>query len=132
MTEQEILTLKQTAAEKSGVPIELIQGETAEEIAAHAAALVTFKRQYAEAQPDTKPLTTREQFAEWLNNVSDNGVTIAEPTAEPAPAESGGYPIVPDGGTPQNIEYERDPRDAFREWFGNVSAFDPRKDYGNW
>ena len=126
------MTLKQEAAEKTGVPVELISGETAEEIAANAAALATFKRQYNEAQPDTKPLTAREQFAEWLNNVSNNGVTIAEPAAEPAPIESGAYPIVPDGGTPQNIEYERDPRESFREWFGNVSAFDPRKEYGKW
>lgn len=132
MTEAEILTLKQTASEKTGVPVNLISGETAEEIAANAAALATFKRQYTEAQPATKQLTAREQFAEWLNNASNNGVTIEEPAADPAPIESGGYPIVPDGGEPQNIDYgPRDPRDAFNEWFYQVSAFDPRKTYGN-
>ena len=48
MTEAEILTLKQTASEKTGVPAELISGETAEEIAASAFALAKFRNEYSE------------------------------------------------------------------------------------
>lgn len=120
MSEAEILTLKQTASEKTGVPVNLISGETAEEIAASAAALAAYKRDRYEAKP------TREKFAAWFN-----GDVPAEVVPDPIPTPPA-YPNVPDGGTPQNIDYgPRDPRDAFAEWFGDVSAFDPRKTYGN-
>lgn len=131
MTEAEILTLKQTASEKTGVPAELINGETTEEIAASAFALAKFRNEYSEKADAEKRaayenMPTRDKFAAWLN-----GDIPAEPAAEPTPTPPA-YPIVPDGGTPQNIDYgPRDPRESFREWFGNVSAFDPRKDYGN-
>lgn len=118
MTEAEILTLKQTASEKTGVPVNLISGETAEEIAASAAALAAYKRDSYEAKP------TREKFAAWFN-----GDTPAEVVPDPVPAEPA-YPNVPDGGE-VNITIPRDPRDAFSEWFADISAFDPRKTYGN-
>ena len=132
MTENEILALKQEAAEKTGVPAELINGETTEEIAASAFALAKFRNEYnekadAEKRAAYENMPTRDKFAAWLN-----GTTPAEMIPDPAAINNNSYPIVPDGGTPQNIEYERDPRDAFREWFGNVSAFDPRKNRGNW
>ena len=131
MTENEILALKQEAAEKPGVPANLIKGETTEEIAASAFALAKFRNEYSEKADAEKRaayenMPTRDKFAAWLN-----GDIPAEPAAEPTPTPPA-YPIVPDGGTPQNIEYRQDPRESFREWFGNVSAFDPRKDYGNW
>lgn len=116
MTEAEILTLKQTASEKTGVPVNLISGETAEEIAASAAALAAYKRDRYEAK------TTREKFAAWLN-----GDVPAEPAPDPMPTPPA-YPNVPDGGEPQNVSSgPRDPRDAFTEWFGSVSAFNPFK-----
>ena len=132
MTENEILALKQEAAEKTGVPANLIKGETTEEIAASAFALAKFRNEYnekadAEKRAAYENMPTRDKFAAWLN-----GDIPAEPAADPTPTPPA-YPIVPDGGTPQNINYgPRDPRESFREWFGNVSAFDPRKDYGNW
>lgn len=120
MSEAEILTLKQTASEKTGVPVNLISGETAEEIAASAAALAAYKRDSYENAP------TRDKFAAWIN-----GSTPAEVVPEPVPAAPA-YPIVPDGGEPQNVSSgPRDPRDAFTEWFADISAFDPRKTYGN-
>lgn len=130
MTENEILALKQEAAEKTGVPANLIKGETTEEIAASAFALAKFRNEYSEKADAEKRaayenMPTRDKFAAWLN-----GDIPAEPAAEPTPTPPA-YPIVPDGGTPQNIEYRQDPRDAFAEWFGDVSAFNPRKTYGN-
>lgn len=44
MTEPEIMELKKVAAKKTGVPAELIQGETAEEIAASAQAIAAYRR----------------------------------------------------------------------------------------
>ena len=130
MTESEIMELKKVAAEKTGVPANLIKGETTEEIAASAFALAKFRNEYsekadAEKRAEYENMPTRERFAKWFN-----GEEPAEPLPDPIPTPPA-YPNVPDGGTPQNIEYERDPRDAFREWFGYVSAFDPRKTYGN-
>ena len=130
MTEAEIMELKKIAAEKTGVPANLIKGETTEEIAASAFALAKFRNEYsektdAEKRAEYENMPTRERFAKWFN-----GEEPAEPAAEPAPTPPA-YPNVRDGGTPQNIEYRRDPRDAFAEWFGGVSAFDPRKTYGN-
>lgn len=130
MTEAEILTLKQTASEKTGVPAELINGETTEEIAASAFALAKFRNEYsekadAEKRAEYENMPTRDKFAAWLN-----GDVPAEPAPDPIPTPPA-YPNVPDGGTPQNLEYSQDPRDAFAEWFADISAFDPRKTYGN-
>ena len=130
MTESEILALKQEAAEKTGVPANLIKGETTEEIAASAFALAKFRNEYSEKADAEKRaayenMATRDKFAAWLN-----GDIPAEPAADPAPIDPG-YPNVPDGGEPK-ITIPRDTRDAFKEWFSAVSAFDPRKDYGNW
>ena len=115
MTESEILALKQEAAEKTGVPAELISGENVDEIAASAAALAAYKRESYENAP------TREKFADWFN-----GTTPAERVPEPAPTPS--YPNVPDGGE-VNLTIPRDPRDAFEEWFSDVSAYNPRKNH---
>lgn len=121
MDHNEINELKKMAAEKTGVPAEMITGETVKEIAESAFNIAAYAKEAYDKAP------TRDKFAAWLN-----GTTPAEMITDPAAINNNSYPIVPDGGTPQNIEYERDPRDAFREWFGNVSAFDPRKNRGNW
>jgi len=91
--------LKREASEKNGIPAELIQGETAEEIAAHAAALAAYKR-------DKRP--TREKFAARIQ------------------AETPEYPTVKDADetTPT---YTEDTRSQFEEWFKDISAFQPRK-----
>ena len=132
MTEIEIMELKKIAAEKTGVPADMISGETTEEIAASAYAIAHFRNEYrakAKAEEEKRAayenMPTRDKFAAWFN-----GDIPAEPLPDPIPTPPA-YPIVPDGGTPQNIEYRQNPRDAFAEWFGDVSAFNPRKTYGN-
>lgn len=106
--------LKREASEKNGIPAELIQGETAEEIEAHAAALALYKREYYAAMP------TREKFAAWLNGEM--------PTQEPqeTTTDPAAYPTVKDAGetTPT---YTEDTRSQFEEWFKDISAFQPRK-----
>lgn len=116
MTNDEIMALKKVASEKTGVPADLIGGETIEEIAASAAALAAYKRDSYENAP------TRDKFAAWFS-----GEKPAERVADPVPTEPN-YPNVPDGGEPQNMGYApQDPRDAFKAWFGDISAFNPRK-----
>lgn len=115
MTETEILKVKQMASDHTGVPIELISGESVEEIAASAAGIAAFKREHDQQIIDIGEYPTRDQFAMWLT-----GETPTQ-TEEPA-----GYPVVMDGGEVANFG-QRDPVDAFKEWFGKVSAYNPRK-----
>ena len=120
--------IKQEISIKTGVPAELIKGESVEEITASAAALATFKREYNstdEARKAYDKAPTREKFAAWIS-----GNIPAEPTPEPDPVPAG--PNVPDGGEPYlNIEpTPGDPRDAFSEWFKSATAFNPHKDGG--
>ena len=132
MDKDAITTMKEYASEKTGVPVHLINGETSEEIAASAAALAAFKRQHTEAQ-NTEPLTAREQFAAWLNDVSGNDILTAEPPAEPTPTAADSYPVIKDGGTPPGADYGPiDPRESFREWFGEATAFNPFKNNDLW
>lgn len=137
MTEAEILTLKQTASEKTGVPVNLISGETAEEIAASAYALAHFRKEYREADAEREKtekaeaeeraayeaIPTRDKFAAWFNG---------EPLTDPAaPIDNNKYPNVPDAGE-VNLGDQRSTTEKFGEWFLGVSAFDPRKTRGNW
>ena len=126
MTEAEILTLKQTASEKTGVPVNLISGETAEEIAASAFALAKFRNEYsektdAEKRAEYENTPTRDKFATWFNG---------EPLTDPAaPIDNNKYPNVPDAGE-VNLGDQRSTTEKFGEWFLGVSAFDPRKTRG--
>lgn len=113
MDEKTIEELKRAASEKSGVPAELIQGETPEEIAAHAAALAAYKVERYREKP------TREKFAAWLNG------TIPEEPAGTA-EETTAYPTVKDAGETK-VAYKEDTRKQFEEWFKDISAFQPRK-----
>ena len=128
MTEAEILTLKQTASEKTGVPVNLISGETAEEIAASADAIAHFRNEYranekaeSERRAAYEATPTRDKFAAWFT-----GEPLPDPTPIPAT-----YPNVPDGGE-VNLGDRRSTTEKFGEWFLGVSSFDPRKTRGNW
>ena len=130
MDENTIAALKELASLKTGVPAELITGETNEEIAANAAALAAFKRQHDEerARQNAEQLTTRDKFAAWVNGES----TPAEVAPEPA-QETNSYPTVKDGGTPQGTGYgPTDTRASFEEWFNGSIAFNPFKNNGYW
>lgn len=123
MTETEIMELKKIAAEKTGVPADMISGETTEEIAASAYAIAHFRNEYrankeaeAERRAAYEATPTRDKFAAWFN-----GEPLPDPTPTPAT-----YPNVPDGGE-VNITIPRDPRDAFSEWFSDISAYNPHK-----
>ena len=118
MTESEILTLKKEAGARIGIPAELISGDTPEEISAYVNELEKFKGD------NYKNMSTRDKFALWLNGYTPTENAVIQ-EAQPA------YPKVPDGGEVNVIVARRDPRDAFKEWFADVSAFNPYKTYGN-
>lgn len=124
--------LKTAIEQGTGVQASLLTGETSEEVIAQAKAFLAFKKE----SEDRRPKSTAEQFGSWFNAVQgieepdEAGAALAS-IQEAVRVAEGGYPRVPDGGTPQNIEYRQDPRDAFKEWFGDVSAYDPRKDHGS-
>lgn len=58
MDEKAIIKIKEYASSKTGIPVELIKGETAEEIAASAIALAVYTRDNSEET------TARETFQE--------------------------------------------------------------------
>jgi len=117
MTETEIMELRQAAAEKTGVPVDLITGETVKEIATSAFELAKFKAEQNNSDDENttyEGMTTQDQFALWLD-----GEAPAEPEADSTPAAPK-YPIVSDGGDPQSTNYARTAREVFLEWFGIV------------
>lgn len=72
------LEIREQISEKSGVPVDLLTGDTLEENVAQAKALLAYKRECENIQGNsesgtnqiTRPQTTKEQFANWLNQKS--------------------------------------------------------------
>lgn len=141
--------LRQAIQQRTGVPADLLTGETAEENIAQAKAMLAFKRE-REAQ---RPKSAREQFAEWMTgNVEDRNRRMADmiglqyvPPEAPEEAalaeleeitktEAGGYPVIKDGGqiSTDNLPDPRPAREQFAEWFGQKTAFDPFKGPDGW
>lgn len=125
MTIEEI---KKEIETNTGVPATLLTGETAEENLAQAKALLAYKREVAAEQPKDP----RDQFKEWLQEQTgeepeETPGAYLDQLAETLRVEAGGYPIVPDGGTPEGAEC-RDPVYEFSKVFWKKTAFDPFKD----
>lgn len=126
--------LKTAIEQGTGIPASLLTGETEEENIAQAKAFLAYKRE-SEA---TRPKSTREQFKEWLNasqgiEEPDTAGAALEEIQEALRVEAGGYPKVPDGGTPAgDFPDPRPAREQFAEYFGQIAAFDPFKDMNGW
>lgn len=126
--------LKTAIEQGTGIPASLLTGETEEENIAQAKAFLAYKRE-SEA---TRPKSTREQFKEWLNasqgiEEPDTAGAALEEIQEALRVEAGGYPKVPDGGTPAgDFPDPRPNREKFAEWLGQASAFNPFKDAEGW
>ena len=123
---------KQIVSDRTGIPANLLNGETAEETIAHAKALMAYKKN-AEA---TRQKTPREQFAEWLQAQEGGQPEEVDPIAqieEDLRIASGGYPIVRDGGSANvNLGDGRSPQEQFSEWIGKQFAFDQFKSSDGW
>lgn len=127
--------LQQAITQRTGIPAQLLTGETTEEILATAKALLAYRREH-EAQ---RPKSTRELFAEWLAATTGEdlqdaaGAALAE-IEEAVRLDAGGYPIVHDGGNPyingRQLPDGRTPQQQLADWIAEKSAFDPSKEDG--
>jgi hypothetical protein len=129
MTNEEI---KQEIAQRTGIPADLLTGETAEENIVRAKALLAFRRNNAQGTPKS----TKEQFAAWFREVSgqdpqeDGSMQALKAYEEELRIANGGCPRLSDTGELQNMPDGRTPQEAFSEWFQGRTAFDPRKQDG--
>lgn len=121
--------------DRTGVPASLLTGETIEENIARAKSILSLKEKY-EAE---KPKTTAEQFANWIKDQEgieeqNEGLIALSEIEEAVRIESGGYPIISDGGNALingvTFEDSRTISEQFAEWFKQCTAFDPYKENG--
>lgn len=107
------MTLEQLKTEistRTGVPLELLTATTPEASIEQARELLALKGQ------TKKPQTTGEQFAAWLTGESsDDGLAALDQLF-------GGYPAVPDGGSPVFYPDAPKTRDQFSAWFDQWSG----------
>lgn len=126
--------LKQEIAQRTGVPVILLTGETAEENIAQAKAFLAYKREYEQQRPKSNS----EKFEKWA--AAELGEEEPQDTASAALAEieeavrldAGGFPRVTDGGEVMGLADARPARDQFAEWIGQKTAFNPFKDGNSW
>lgn len=117
--------VKAQISERTGVPVSLLTGETAEENIAQAKALLVFKRRSEEERPKS----TREQFAAWYKE--REGIP-EEDAAMEALAQiersAASYPIVSDGGEVTNMPDARPTKEQFADFMGQKMQLKP----GEW
>lgn len=129
MTNEDI---KQEIAQRTGIPATLLTGETPEENIVRAKALLAFKRSNTPEQPKSN----REQFAAWFREASgqdpqeDDSMQALKAYEEELRVANGGFPRLNDAGEVQNMPDGRTSKEAFREWFWDRAAFNPRKQDG--
>ena len=128
-------------SERTGVPVSLLDGKTAEENINKARALIKYRGN--PERPTEKKLSTKEQFAAWINTAygEDQSGQDADPAAaaldiiaEELRIANGGYPQLKDGGEidPSLLPDPRPTSEIFAEWFSDKTAWDPRKDSEGW
>lgn len=122
--------LRKTIEQRTGVPASLLTGETPEENIAQAKAMLAYKREYGQQREET----AAEQFSKWM--AEQLGETEPEPKdtagdalaaiAESVRVESGGYPIIRDGGQIDagSMASARSAADLFSEWLESRTAID--------
>ena len=118
MTNEEI---KNEISTYTGVPVELLTGETAEENIARAKLLLAYKQDAQSESKNAQTGTPKEQFTEWISGM----MGIEKPYEEPAP-ETPEYPQVRDAGEVY-LGDTTTAREKFTEWIQDKLAFDPRK-----
>lgn len=123
--------LKQAIEKQTGIPAALIAADTAEGIIGQARSILAY-RQDLDRQ---RSKNTREQFAEWVRDLSgmeepDTASAALEEIAEAARVDAGGFPRVRDGSIDSgSIPDPRPMREQFAEWFLKETAFDPMKSH---
>lgn len=121
---------------RTGVPAEMLTGETAEELVAHSRALLAYRRETEEKAP----LDAKEQFIQWMNERTgqpqeETPEQRLDDFAEELRVEAGGYPRIPDGGAAGlNIgsSDHLSAKERFSQWLYGESAFNPFKGSDGW
>lgn len=118
--ETTIQDIKKTIEQRAGVPASLLNGETAEEVIAHAKALLAFKKEH-EAQ---RPKSTQEQFTEWNRQL--NGIETGDEAGEAlADIENSLRPYavgIRDAGEIEHAPDGRTAQEQFKEWWLEKTA----------
>ena len=118
-------------AQRTGVPVDLLQGETAEEYLAHALALKAYKKTTEVSTPASK--SSSEQFADWFkaNYSEEEDNTEAEliELKNIAAEADGRLGYFKDAST-DNAPWpdKRPASEQFADWFKEKTAWDPKKD----
>lgn len=111
-----MIDVKQEISDATGIPAELLTGDTPEENIARAKALLAYR---SEA---TRPQTPAEQFAEWADKSgiwpkAPEGSAALDAIAERIRAEAGrGYPEIKDAGEAPDVPKRGTPEEQFTEW----------------
>lgn len=126
--------IKQTISQRTGIPAELLKGDTPDELLTYAKALLTYRKE----QETEQPKSTREQFAEWYNATAGNTseyIDIAKMELVEMGYEltmNGNIsPRVKDAGEVTNLPDPRTPREQFGDWLKEKTTFDPKRSYGD-
>ena len=109
----------------TGIPVELLTGETAEETIARAKDLLAYKQEEQSEAEVTPTGTPKEQFSAWIS--AKMGIEM--PHVEPEPKITG-YPQVRDAGE-VDLGDTRSAKEKFMEWIQEKMAFNPRRHRGN-
>lgn len=127
MTLEEIKT---EISNRTGIPAELLTGETAEENIAKAKALLAYKRECSIKKEDGQPKSTKQQFANWMQT---NYGTEEQPKQD---AETQAlidlenslkaFPSIHDSTiTADNIPNQKSAAEQFGEWAKNQFSSNP-------
>lgn len=118
-------------AQRTGVPVDLLQGETAEEYLAHALALKAYKKTTEVNTPVSK--SNSEQFADWFkakysdeeeDNTEAELIELKNIAAE-ADGRLGYFKDASADSAP--LPDGRTTSEQFADWFRDRTAYDPRK-----
>lgn len=129
--------LRKAIEEKTGVPVSLLRGETAESVLSLAKELITIRNNYRAHEA----MTNREKFSRWFNDqIQEDGEPMSndflalDEIAEQVRIDNGGYPRTADPGEIDisNMSDGRSTTEHFEEWFNKQMAFDPFYDKDEW
>lgn len=127
---------KKLIEKRTGIPARLLSGTTTEEVVEQARQLIEYRRangpDYVAASRSSQgPVgveSTRDQFADWFNSVSNGsqGEMITAQAAADQALEALNdtlkYPVVNDGGEADYTPPKPSARDQFVEWFGQSGS----------
>lgn len=110
--------MRQEISRRTGVPAEILTGETAEEQIAQAKAMLAYKKESGGAVKKTEA----EQFREWFNTVTGNGSASSEDPFIGLEQElKQPYPTIQDASASDPLPKAEDSvAESFANWLQNI------------